>query len=137
MTGEELNRVLADINAHIRAKPWFDFDVVECSAIRVVVQGGLSSSAPIPDIEIRFDGIFCVSLVMAWKTDTKLPVLTVLDGDEAIRFNSAYRVEVGHHLFKFQLEDNPAEFGCVIAAESVSWRCVKGGDDASSLVRCS
>lgn len=59
---------------------------------------------------------------MTWKTDTSLPVLRVLTGDEARSINKRYRVEQGYHLFAFQPEDIADDARCIIAAKAFSWK---------------
>ena len=111
----------AIFNDLVREKLWLDVDLAECSPQAVVLLCGIDLSMG-PDIEIKFDMIFFVSLLMTWKTDTSFPVLQVLTGEDAVLVNKQYRVEQGYHLFTFQPEDLASGVRCMIAAQAFSWR---------------
>jgi hypothetical protein len=117
-----LHRVLM-FNDFIKKKPWLDVDLVECTPESVILHSGIDLTIR-PDIEIRFDTVFVATLLMTWKTDTSIPVLQVLTGEEAILLNKQYRVEQGYHLFTFQPEDLAQGVRCMIAARTFSWQTI-------------
>jgi hypothetical protein len=117
---EALNQAMI-FNDLCRKNPWLDIDLVQCSPQSVILHGGIDLSVG-PDIELRFDTVFFACLLMTWKTDTSLPVLQVLTGEEAIAVNGRYRVEHGYHLFTFQPEYVADGVRCMIAAKTFCWR---------------
>lgn len=123
MTQSEALSQVATFNDLVRDKLWLDVDLAECSPQAVVLHCGIDLSVG-PDIEIRFDTVFFVSMLMTWKTDTSSSVLQVLTGEEAWRINGQYRIEQGYHLFTFQPEDLANGVRCLVAAKSFSWRVV-------------
>jgi len=123
MTQTEAFNQVAMFNAFVGKKLWLDVDVVECSPESVVLHGGIDLSVG-PDVEIRFDTIFFVSLLMTWRTDTSSPILKILTGEDACRINRQYRIEQGRHLFAFLPEDFD-EARCLIAAGSFCWRVIE------------
>lgn len=123
MTDDEALNQVAMLNEIFSKKPWLDIDVVECSPHAVVLDCGIDLTVG-PDIEVRFESVFLVFLLMAWKTDTSFPVLRLLGGEEGYKLNAQYQVEIGHHLFSFQPEYLAEGVRCLIAAKSMSWRHV-------------
>ena len=121
MTQSEALGEVAIFNEIVRKKPWLDVDVAECSPQAVVLHCGIDLSEG-PEMEVRFDTVFFASLLMTWKTDTSLPILQVLTGEEAFRINGQYQVEQGYHLFAFQPEYLADGVRCLIAAQAFSWR---------------
>lgn len=119
------HRVAADtverINALLQQRPWFDFEVMEYQGYALTVVGSIDPSGP-HQLEIRFDRVFAVSLPMEWRTDTSRPPLTLLTGEPAAAVNRRFRVEQGHHVFRFSPEDYPEDFGCLIAAQGIEFR---------------
>jgi hypothetical protein len=130
MTEELVLSVVKSFNAFARQKPWLDFDVAIFSPFRVTLHAGLDPSAPQPDVEIQFDDVFCVATLMSWKSDTTRPILRVLTDSEAWKVNGRFKVEEGYHLFSFQPEDYPEDFGCLFVAKRLTWR--KHSQEATS-----
>ena len=121
MTQSETISQVAIFNDFVSKKPWLDVDLIECSQQVAVLHCGIDLSLG-PDLEVRFNTVFFASLLMAWKTDTTLPILQILTGDEAFRINGQYRIEQGYHLFAFQPEDLTEGVRCIIAAQNFTWR---------------
>ena len=69
MEENRAKRAVDDINTYLQQNPWFDFEIMEYGGDTLVVMASLDTSAP-HDLEIRFKGVFFVSLPMEWKTDT-------------------------------------------------------------------
>ncbi len=124
MNREEAKRRVSDINSHLQQMPWQDFEVMEYQGDTMILMGSIDTSSS-HDIEIRFDGVFFVSLPMEWKTDTSIPPLSLLQGDDATVLNRRYQVEQGHHIFRFAAEDFPEDFGCLVCAREVRHRLLK------------
>jgi len=119
----EAQKVVDEINALLMRQQWMDFTVSELDGSSLLVEGGLSIHRPRPwDIEITFESVFCISLPVEWKTDTSKPPLALLTGDEAHEINRRFDVAQGNHVFRFTPEDYPPDFGCIIAAEKISYR---------------
>ena len=116
MDEDQARQSIDDINTYLQQKPWLDFEVMEYRGDTLIVMGSLDTSAP-HDIEIRFKGVFFMSLPMEWKTDTSMPPLGLVAGDDAVRLNQRFQVEQGHHIFRFVPEDYPEDFGCWCALE--------------------
>lgn len=121
MTETEVLEQVTIFNHFASQKPWLDVDIAEFSPHAAVLHCGIDLSVEI-DIEIRFDMVFFVSLLMTWKTDTTSSVLQLMTGEEAKQLNMKYRIEQGCHLFAFSPEDLAADTRCLIAAKSFSWR---------------
>ncbi|NVB40967.1 hypothetical protein G6O69_24215 [Pseudenhygromyxa sp. WMMC2535] len=120
MNEEQARRVVGDINAYLQQKLWFDFEVMEYQGDTLTIMGSLDISAP-HDVEIRFKGVFFVSLPLEWKTDTATPPLRLMAGEEAVGLNQRFKVEQGHHIFRFTPEYYPEDFGCLVCAQAVSF----------------
>ncbi|TCS94870.1 hypothetical protein [Hazenella coriacea] len=124
---EKTRFVVEEINNYLKGELWFDFCVGKYVADELTVYGGLSFSYP--DIEIKFKGVFLISLPMLWKTATETiengTVLTLIDDETAGKINRKFQVEVGYHLFKFTPEDYPSDFGCFISAQEISFNILK------------
>lgn len=118
-TGDR-RQLTSEINALLVPLPWIDFELEELLGYRLVVMGGIDTSAP-PDIEIWFEGVAMISMPAEWRTDTSAPPLLLLDGEEARRLNALFGVERGHHLFAFRPEDKPSSLRCVVAARSLGF----------------
>lgn len=136
MTHAEFAEQVSGLNAFLQSQPWFDFDVGDFSPNEVTITGGLSTHGDWePDVVIRFEGIFYVSLLMVWKTETSYPVVVLLDGEKARLVNIALQVEAGHNLVRFQPEGYEGSgFGCLVIARSMTWhaRSMDGTHPAGS-----
>ena len=127
MNEAEAQKVVDEINAHLKKQLWMDFTVSEFDGSSLLVEGGVSIHRPRPwDIEITFGSVFCISLPVDWKTDTSEPPLALLTGDEAYAINARFGVVHGNHVFRFTPEDYPPDLGCIIAAERVSYQLPDG-----------
>ena len=124
MNEEQAKQAVAEINAYLQQQLWFDFEVMEYRGYDLTVMGSLDISAP-HDVEICFKEVFFVSLPMQWKTDTASPPLRLVAGAEAYELNQRFRVEHGHHIFRFTPEDYPEEFGCLVGARAISFVLTK------------
>ena len=124
MDEEQARRAVDEINAHLLQMPWLDFEVMEYRGETLVVRGSLDTSTS-HDVEIKFKGVFFVSLPVEWKTDTRRPPLAVMMAEEAAALNRRFQVEQGNHIFQFTPEDYPQEFGCLICAREISFDVVK------------
>jgi hypothetical protein len=124
MMPDEIAEEVRQLDAFIRGHPWFDFDLSECSPYHVTLTGGLDTTGGAqPAVEVRFKGIFYVSLLTTWRSDTSRPVAVLLGGDEARRANMALRVEVGHHLVRFRPEGYAdGDLHCLVVARSMTWQ---------------
>jgi len=121
MKQQDLQNRIEQLNRLLTTFPWLDIDVSQCSSTTVILEAVVDLSSK-PSFEFRFESVFAVELLMTWKTDTSVPVLQLLTGQDAFDFNKRYRVEQGHHLFAFQPEDVSKDARCIIAAQSFSWR---------------
>ncbi len=123
MTFVEANTVIREICDFIMQEKWFDFMVKQYVDNELTIQGGISLSYP--DIEIKFKDVFFTSLPMEWKTDTRIIVLTILEGEEERTICEKFQVEYFHYIFKFSPEDYPDNFGCLIAAKQISYEILR------------
>jgi hypothetical protein len=120
MNLDEATQVVFEINAVLKTKPWFDFEVMEYVGYNLVVMGGIDTSAP-HSLEIKFKDVFFVSLPMCWGTDTSIAPLTIVTREAALEINEKFRVEQGNHIFSFRPEDYPFGFGCLIGSKGISF----------------
>lgn len=123
MNSDEVKVVVDEINDFIKQEQWFDFSVKQYIDNELTLVGGLSLTYP--DIQIKFNDIFLISLPMEWKTDTDGFVLTILEGEDERIVNEKYQVEYLYYIFKFTPESFPDNFGCLIAAKEVSYKIIK------------
>ena len=121
MTDRGVRDSVESFNALVQSRLWLDFDVVASGPQTTVVDCGLDLTVG-PEIRLEFSGVYFQTILMAWKTDTSRPVLKLLDAADAVRINSMYRIERGHHLFAFQPEDLAADARCIIAAKAIVWK---------------
>ena len=124
MDKKAAEQVVSEVNEYLQNRPWFDFEIMEYQGDTLVVMGGIDISTP-PEIEVRFRGVYFVSLLMEWKTNTTTPPLRLIDGEAAARTNRRFRVEQGHHIFSFTPEDFPADFACLLGARDISFKVVR------------
>lgn len=112
------------INRYLSSRPWFDFEVMEYKGYRLTIMGGIDPSGS-HELEVWFEGVFFMNGLMEWKTDTSSLPVSLLSGEVAVAINRRFRVEKGHHIFRFAVEDYPDSFGCFIAAREIGFRLVR------------
>lgn len=120
MNKTDSQSVVEDINIFLQKELWFDFEVIRYHDRKLTIIGSIDPSSH-HAIEIYFEDIFFVSLPMEWKTDTTKTILSILEGNDAIKLNKRFQVEIGYHIFRFAPEDYPEDFGCLIAAREISY----------------
>ncbi|MFP4598149.1 MAG: hypothetical protein ACLFVJ_07855 [Persicimonas sp.] len=96
-----MKKVLARINQFVGQQLWLDMDILSYEGSRLVVIGSVSRSYP-HELEITFDGVFFVSLPVAWTTGPEVRTIALAEGEEARALNEKFRVERGHCIFKFE-----------------------------------
>jgi len=106
------------LNWRLSQEHWFDFEVVSCNEDEVVVRGGIDLSLP-PMLVVRFQRVSFVSLLMEWRTDTDRPSLALVEGAAEKALRLRLQAERGTHIFRFQPEYYPDDFGCIVAARSI------------------
>lgn len=116
----ELQSTVAEINTFLQTKPWLDFEIIAYDQQKLTVIGSIDPSSR-HNIEIYFDDVFFVSSPVEWKTDTTKIVLCIIEGEQAVKLNIKFRVEIGYFIFQFVSEDYPEDFGCLIAARNISY----------------
>jgi hypothetical protein len=109
MNQDQVKQAVEEINAFLQLQPWCDFEVMEYQGDTLVIMGSLDTTAP-HDVEVRFKGVYFLSLPMEWKTDTTAPPLAVLQGEDSFRLNGRFQVEQGHYIFGFTPEYYPRAF---------------------------
>ncbi|WP_042473857.1 hypothetical protein [Bacillus ndiopicus] len=119
----EVKLVVQEINDFIKNNMWFDFEIKQYTDYELCIHSGVSLSYP--DIEIKFKGVFFISLPMIWKTDTTETILNILEGEAEKEISEKFQVEYFHYIFKFNPEDYPSNFGCLIAAKEISYTILK------------
>jgi hypothetical protein len=125
-------RIVDNINQYVGRLPWCDFEVLEYRGTRLVVTGSLDVSAA-HTFEVWFDGVFFVSLPTEWRTDTSRPPLALMVGEGAAAVNRRFRVERGHHIFRFTPEDYPEDFGCLVGAREIGFVAIEPQRAASDV----
>lgn len=134
MDESQVVRIVDNINQYVGRLPWCDFEVLEYRSSKLVVTGSLDVSAA-HTFEVWFDGVFFMSLPMEWNTDTSRPPLALMVGEGAASVNRRFRVERGHHIFRFSPEDYPEDFGCLVGAREIAFVTFEpreGASDAQS-----
>jgi hypothetical protein len=134
MDESQVVRVVDRINQHVCQQPWCDFEVKEYRGTKLVVTGSLDLSAA-HIFEVWFEGVFFVSMPMEWKTDTSRPTLALMVGEGAASVNRRFRVERGHHIFRFTPEDYPEDFGCLVGAREIGFVAIDPQRAASDVQR--
>jgi hypothetical protein len=89
----------------------------------LVVMGGIDFSAA-HEVEIHFEDVFCISTPVSWDSDTASPPLQLLTGEEMVAVNRHFKVEQGHHVFRFTADDYPENFGCIICARAIQFKVI-------------
>lgn len=111
---------IAELDLLLRQYSWADFRVG--SYIEPTLTIGITVTlSQTPDIIVRFDEPFFVSLPYSWRSDTSKQVAGILDGTLAQEVNIRYRVEIGTTLFFFHPEDFDEGILCLIGASGYSW----------------
>ncbi|RKI52999.1 hypothetical protein D7X55_31780 [Corallococcus sp. AB049A] len=118
MSQADLVAVVNRIDSRIRSHPWMDFEIWEYVGGNLIVAGFIDTTVE-PDLFIKFDGVFLLSLPAEWNTDTSKRVFQMLEGEEARQWNLRFKVEIGNTLFSFAPEHYSPDFKCVVAAKSV------------------
>lgn len=125
MQKNEVESVVGKINEFLIKQMWMDFEVTQYKDYELLITGSLDSTTTISDIEIRFQEVFLVSLPFSWQTDTSQVAFMLLSDIEAKEINRRFKIEQGNYIFKFIPEDYPSDFGCYVAAKSISMRINK------------
>lgn len=120
---EQAKQTIARLNHYLQQQLWFDFELIEYRQRRLVVIGSIDTTVH-HNVEIWFKDVFFVSLPLEWKTDTSNPPLSLLEGEEAVRTNVRFQIEVAYHIFRFSPEDYPSDFGCLIGARELGFQVV-------------
>lgn len=115
----EIKEKVQIIDALIRKNAWFDMGVFSFDGINLNIKGSIDLFSYY-ELEIIFLNCFHISTNMNWSTDTSIPVLVVVEGDEMIRFNVKHNVEIGYTLFKIIPEDIDTCF--YVSAEDIQFK---------------
>lgn len=119
MSDIDLQARTEELNRRLMTYPWLDFEVWVFDARKLTICGSISTSRP-GDIFIDFHDVFMLSAPFQWRTDTSKEVLRLLDDSDPS--NLTFKIEYGYHVFRFQPEYFPPEFGCYVAAQNLTWR---------------
>lgn len=97
--------LLAEVNSFVGKHLWMDFSVwsYRCGALEV---SGSTDESYWSDLRITFRDVCWANIrFQGWHSDTSIPILHRVSGDEERTMNKKYWTEIGNHLFKLVAED--------------------------------
>ena len=124
MNIEHIICVVNEINDYIKKQMWLDFEVLSYENYTLSIIGSIDISSE-HDIKIIFNDVSFISMPFEWKTDTSVEALILVTGEEAVIMNRKFQVERGHYIFKFVPESFLGDFGCYLAAKTISYQINK------------
>ena len=120
MNIERIICIVNEINDYIKKQLWLDFEVLSYENCTLSIIGNIDISSE-HDIKITFNDVSFISMPFEWKTNTSIEAFFLVTGEEAVTLNRKFQVERGHYVFKFIPEGFTGDFGCYLAAKSISY----------------
>lgn len=126
MNEAEAIKSINRLNKYIQRELWFDFELMQYEAGTLRMIGGIDlSSRGSENVDIQFTQVFFASLPAEWMTDTSTPPVRLLTAGEAFGVKRVFGIDQECHIFRFNPEYYPEDFGCLVGAKEISFRLLK------------